>query len=303
MWKDSNEFNSQENEESKYGLSSHLLSDNTTTFLKEVWNLWDEQFWSNFLLKQGYDQIYFNGISARNKKCFKPFNSKILEHGKSFKNTIGQYIEIGSSNSKSKLPFGRITDIGKILTKYEKIKDNEEENKKQIILLHESFVTRIGIVDERIQSFCQSKYSASDDEEICFFNIFKKTGIYLPKKQENNNSIDLNSSNFQKDQIGLNLKKWLKESAPKLDFLLIHLGIIEKLEGGSDVEKIRASINNIQKFNHSLNIILISGRGKPHNLPGETRFLNYSQVANYTSDGLSKFMLTDLCQSARKTDI
>ena len=132
--------------------------------------------------------------------------------------------------------------------------------------------------------------------------------IHIPHKSkdettDNGHDINLSNANYS-DLLKKKILRWIKTESPKLDFLFIHMGIIEKLCGNTDHDILRDYFKKyiINKLGQC-KVIIMSGRGKPHNIPPYTRFLNYSQVAAYLCDNQSKYMLHDLCASARTIKI
>ena len=92
------------------------------------------------------------------------------------------------------------------------------------------------------------------------------------------------------------------------------MGVIEKLissynkdkkanyekEKPVDVSKFIKEIfldNDNKKYN---SIIVTSGRGKPHNLPDDIRYLNFSVVTNYLITMRNKFAFTETLYCARR---
>ncbi|MCD4680742.1 MAG: hypothetical protein K8S00_10180, partial [Bacteroidales bacterium] len=294
IWMNSTEFGKQneKNEVNSKSLLSHLISASIDNFLKDVWDLWNIYFWRKMKLL-GYEEMSFEGYKARKNKSQNVYKWRFLNHAKEYEKykKAYTYCDIGTSFSFSKIPLGNITTISELIDAYEKVRVNVDANKMPLILLHESVVTKIGIVDERVQSFGKGKYR----EKITYNELFNKMNICLPKKD-----IDLNCPNDKIEEVASDLLRWINVVSKKLDFLLIHLGIIEKFFGKEDDTSIKDFIDEIIPDDKDLKVILISGRGKPHNLPKKIRFLNFSQVAYYTCDNQSKYMLTDLCFSARK---
>jgi MoaA/NifB/PqqE/SkfB family radical SAM enzyme len=204
-------------------------------------------------------------------------------------------------------PFSSLSRTSKILAQF-----NIESTDTIKGKLYESVLTRIGIIDERIQEasekmFYSRKTDNPDEEEkkMSYKKIFEKTGVVIPDKT----NIDLKEKIFQSngdDNIKKKLEeKWFKDNLKTLDFLIIHLGIIEKLipvkDKNDDPEIIKKYIcDNIKNHNNKLNIIIVSGRGKPQNLPEEFSFLNYSVLANACIDNREKYLLTQIVFSARK---
>lgn len=194
----------------------------------------------------------------------------------------------------------------------------------------QSWPIKIGVLDERIQSFCLEKYSISqpingckygnsqkdEEKKLCyhlkggvpFYDIFRYTNIYVPEI----NKCNLNLQTFDKDYENILLN--LQDLTKACDFIVLHLGIIEKLIAASNrinksnfynkedpqkvSEFIRKNITSNEEAKYDC-IVLTSGRGKPHNLPKDIRYLNFSTISQYLTTQRNKFALTEALYSAR----
>lgn len=172
----------------------------------------------------------------------------------------------------------------------------------------ESIHNKIVIIDERIQEYAKhGKYSAIDGNEIKVSDIYESTNIYVPTDKV----CDLGIQNFD-----LEYNKIFKffEDHSDANFFVIHLGIIEKLiqshNRREDVfhtfnkekgikEFLEETICNTYKIDYS-RLVIISGRGIPHNLPSDTRYLNFSIISQYMIDLRFKYLLSEAIFSARK---
>lgn len=270
-----------------------------------------------------------------------------LDHAQAFWAKVDfQYFDIGTSYSRSRLPFCNKSNDGE-----ERIATRLKKGVKYVnfesIELAESLLKKIGVVDERLQEFAfNTTYPVPTTEnkngpkvDVPFYILLGYMGIYFPPKeiknepesfyQEistkniNNTTIEkINIKNLDKGQLidlmskdfkeildnknsGKNksieekLIDWIASYGREMDYLLIHLGVLEKMFGTDpEVLKNKYKEQIIDKL-HNTKVIIISGRGKPDNLPDGELFLNYSQVAAYISDNQSKYMLTELCLSSR----
>jgi len=171
----------------------------------------------------------------------------------------------------------------------------------------ESIHTKIVVVDERIQEYAKhGTYHTADGDEIKAIKIYKNTGIYVPDESV----CKLGSQVFDK-QFSKILGVFRDQN--DANFFIIHLGIIEKLIESYNrtvsarmydketqvkdfLEEVVCSPTGID-YNR---LIIISGRGKPHNLPDDTRYLNYSIVSQYMIDLRFKYLLSEAVFSARK---
>lgn len=171
----------------------------------------------------------------------------------------------------------------------------------------ESVHTKIVVLDERIQEYAKCGiYKPAEGEAIAVKDIYSNTGIHVPDEWDCNLSSQVFDSEFG---------KILRTFSDHKDasFYVIHLGIIEKLmesynRGAGErkydketqvkkfLEEVCVQPNNID-YNR---LIVISGRGKPHNLPNDTRYLNYSIISQYMIDVRFKYLLSEAVFSARK---
>jgi len=223
-----------------------------------------------------------------------------------------------------------------------------------------SWPLKIVVIDERIQYFAKNaKYAlerpdnngvceAKSKDKVCWHDngvpyskLYEKTNILVPDIEMDCN---LNEQNFYSktsgnDQYDKILKyihdhfvaEKLEQTTDstrieKTEFLVIHLGVVEKLitawnkkgeatnfdkEKKDDVRKfIRGKLltpsncasTNEEKMNSLYDwVIITSGRGKPHNLPNDIRYLNFSVISQYMITQRCKYAFTEALYSARKT--
>lgn len=199
-----------------------------------------------------------------------------------------------------------------------------------------SWPIRIAVLDERIQSFSKESYAISQpEEERCFdcdyhengvrySEIYRRTNIFVPSYSEAN----LNSQNFNEeyDKIIEYIKNLIQEherndegfgnalDCNPFEFIVVHLGIMEKLissynnaketnfdkEKPDDVSRFIKEILLDKKNEMYDSIVITSGRGKPHNLPNDIRYLNFSVVSQYLITLRNKFAFTEAVYCARK---
>lgn len=218
-----------------------------------------------------------------------------------------------------------------------------------------SWPLKIAIIDERIQSNLTEKYSIqqppsgncnSKEKKKCFHkkgvpytDLYKNTNVIVPSIETANLNHQFFSEDYQKiiDYISFCTKKISindERNGNGLDdkpceFVVIHLGIIEKLitafneknKNNKDAEPKyfdKDKQDEVDKFIKTIilgisnpesmadderktydSIVLTSGRGKPHNLPKDVRYLNFSAVSQYLSTQRNKYALTEALYSAR----
>lgn len=210
-----------------------------------------------------------------------------------------------------------------------------------------SWSVKIAVIDERIQSISKERYNIQSNPScspkgecfhskgVPFAELYKHTNIILPP-----DDIDLNHQSF--DPILNKMKKFIRKCTHKIpaedpfgngvakkpcEFIVIHLGVIEKLilahnRKGKRSKKTQIEYNKEKQeqvgdfIKHELlglsasmcqsdrnvydKIIITSGRGTPHNLPEDLRYLNYSAVSQYLTTQRNKYAFTEVLHSARK---
>jgi hypothetical protein len=128
--------------------------------------------------------------------------------------------------------------------------------------------------------------------------------IFLPPlKDHTDHNIFFDLAYKDAKQYEVPLSRWLAEKASSgLDFLVIHIGIIEKL-AGTDQNSIARWLADTQRIiGGHVTIVVVSGRGNPSNLPPGTRFVAYSNVARYVLEDHCKFQLVNILEQARNLD-
>ena len=209
------------------------------------------------------------------------------------------------------------------------------------------------VLDERIQEFASTnKYSIHNldgcnpkgGENNCYHIhggipyhiIYEKTNVVIP---DSNNECNLNAQNYYSEQkyyvkteylriIETFQKFVLKQKTEKHFFIIIHLGIIEKLIDAHKALNIKCDYNkddsrstrefiitvilNKEKENKKIkndledlseyydHIIVTSGRGTPQNIPQGIRYLNFSIISQYMISLRNKYAFAEALFSARR---
>lgn len=179
-----------------------------------------------------------------------------------------------------------------LLSKWERSNNGE----KLKITLEFNLAARltVGILDERIQA-----QATNDDEKIR--KVLNDMKIFVPSVN-GDEGFDLYANSFQVESnsktIAKKIRDWLEKYKNKYDYLIIHQGIIEKTLNKTDQKDIEGFI---EEFNEcKAQIIIISGRGKPSNLPNNVLYLPFSLVNQYVMTYRSKIYLYKLLISARR---
>jgi len=299
------------------------ISELSEDFIYELWTIYFQDkdkkadYYKEAVLKDIKGKVVGNQLN---------YYAKLSNHGVNYcelvANNENKFIEIGFSATEQ---FTQVTGI------YRKISNSDLP--KQIM-----------VIDERIQSHSLERYKIKENQcnhEIvkrCFHKedgvpyqiIYKNTNITVPDEKADCN---LNAQSFSdKNEQGiteyLKILKFINDNISDKEFIVIHLGIIEKLisahnntnnngklfdkenkkdvesfikEKVIDIERLKKQFNtkNINLFSIYDKIVVTSGRGKPHNLPSNIRYLNFSIVSQYMIDLRNKFAITEALYSAR----
>lgn len=266
-----------------------LLPFDIQGFIDEIWKCYikgkeEYQFYSRYDGIDIDDNVLGEILKGKTTKG----SANYFDHGAGYNSSKMNFKEIKSSAVESFLP--RVEDI------------------VMGIQFMESIHTRIVVLDERIQEYAKhGTYNPIKGDLISVSDIYKNTNIFIPEEVVCN----LGAQSFD-----LEYDKMLELFVNQRDasFFIIHLGVIEKLieshnrrKGSRRYDKeneireflegvICSDPNNID-YNR---LIIISGRGRPHNLPAYTRYLNYSIVSQYMIDLRFKYLLSEAVYSARK---
>lgn len=175
-------------------------------------------------------------------------------------------------------------------------KETREMQKRIRMELMEAALTKVVIIDERIQKEAGDKFVEALPYGKTFLDELRWANIYVPDKNE----IDLyNHKEFSENKKEKTIK-WIEKqySDHRPDFFVIHLGIIEKLVGSSP-DEIESFIKGLIRIDDQINIVLTTGRGKPHSVPEDALFLHYSNVSKHIIQHKSKYHLCKVLFSAR----
>lgn len=270
--------------------------------LKYKMNIFDDNDWLiNFTHHgSGFDRLYESFLSNNTNLHLEPFGSIDL-------NKLGKSIRVEKRNENT----GDIIDLS----------ENLSFDEIYSLKLIDSCYTNICVIDERIQEAAYKykyKPEGSSTTEIPFWKLFASSNVIIPEEK-----INLNLQSFKdiKEDLFKFIQKlskhnsYLNYSRDKVDFFIIHLGILEKLIKTEDSWKYGFGKNGILQYvkkifgvdeNSRINekissrIIIVSGRGKPHNLPDEFNFLSYSILSQVCIENRLKFSLSEIVYSSKK---
>jgi hypothetical protein len=236
------------------------------------------------------DEHRISGTRVLNNPTIKTLAGKVVLHRHGDK----QFEGLDLKNYPDKLfyyePYSTQTATGRLLSQNPSLADNQAS-----VILDEFNLAaklKVGMLDERIQS----EACKEEGKKRIILNGMK---VFIPDEK----TINLNSNSFR-GGIATQITDWIKIQKYNCDYIIIHQGIIEKTIGSTDVKMIEAFINNFYtseiKNKIKAELIIISGRGKPSNLPKGIFYLPYSLINQYINTYLSKIYLYKLLKSARR---
>jgi hypothetical protein len=276
-----------------------------------LWNEWEKVFNAPKTIfyiandeqpeREGFTPfVFFNHVGVDQPQVIKKRIQGILED----ENKTGYY-EALSSKAQSALPnFNFLSQpngaddkpIDIYLSKVECPK--KVESKK----IFESCLSRIVVIDERVQSVLDDTYM-----EVPFKQLYKKSNIFIPeynRKTKTEECIDLAALNY--DEVLINkLKSYINcQVSKKCDFIIFHYSILERMFAKSEQEELIIAINNyLDILSTKVNVIITSGRGTPKQLTKSVRYVNLSPILSALVEVRSKYLINSLLHSSRKTYI
>ena len=182
---------------------------------------------------------------------------------------------------------------------------NEKTTIPQLVSLAEMTKTKVCIIDERIQAFAEYKVYSYDDHSVPFHQYFPHIQVHIPRIDSNTDP-NLNVPDFgtlnDQNSVQAKLKTYL-EVKSSCDFIIIHLGIVEKM---LDI-KSKETVNNkilelVGGCNEMYNkIVITSGRGTPDTVPDNCRYLPLTVVQYCVETSFDKFLLVKALYNSRKS--
>lgn len=288
--------------------NEHISFDSAEKFIESVWEQYAlEHFFKDnvtYCVKNSSRLLCVNS-SANNiqlqTECNVPncFSVYVDNHNEKWnENGRHSYYDMACSHSK----------ISKLITRI-----FQSKKIKTIAEYLEIINTKIIIIDERIQQNISNenrKYNANNINTP-LTEYFEKQKLFIPKQS----NCDLNEVSFgtlaesdceNDETVSSAICRYIKgqlTGTEQPDFVIIHLGILEKmLPSGKDKKQkdiddlIKCLFNNERK-----RLVVTSGRGKPNNLPDDIPFVPLALVQNAVETLFDKFLLTKILFNARKS--
>lgn len=164
-------------------------------------------------------------------------------------------------------------------------------------MLEEAALTQVVVVDERIQKMLENQWFGKEigcvQEDA--FAYLRGMGVWVPDPKQEGHPNFADPALFQEEEEKLIafLDQFKGEQAA--DFLVIHIGLVESMLRRSRGNPAREWIEKHLPENGRTEYIIISGRGKPLDIPLRFRYLPYNNISlTLLKDCPSKY---HICQS------
>ena len=272
----------------KNKITRRVLVNHSSGSASDIWKNWIRDLCNKkniseiniYKLYDGDKQLVLNEKTGSDGK---PFNALFIRHSDIPENKDFNHYEFYFNHSF----FDRYLEA-----------DTHREQLDPILI--ESVATSIALLDERVQHFSHDT-KMDQSEAATLVDYLSLLGIHIPKRENVWLNSDYNDSYYEK------VSDWIETQVRSSDFLLIHIGILEKtlqLAKYNDAQKKKA----IEKYLFDFDVpdsqilekvIFISGRGKPDTIPEDFRFLNFSNLSRFINKDICKATLTQLLYSAR----
>ena len=264
------------------------LIDRGEAFLKRTWAKWIKDYCKKKQLDHSKIQLYILESQDQTIEYANPDHLLIFDlHGSRLATDLKRNLDqLGFYQA-----YTSVDPTGRILNSTKSLSPTQQETLRLQLL--EAAITKVLVIDERIQR--DILRISKTGKEGDFFAKLRRMLIYVPDPGENEPNL------FQVNNIP-EVEQWLVEKLTqhKFDFVVLHLGLLESWLG-SKMENISNWIDDkIRRHDDQCEIILISGRGKPHQFPPSVTYQPASTISEYIVGGPpSKFHLVQVLFSSR----
>lgn len=248
-----------------------------TSLEEAVWSQWIRETYGIF--NSLNDQcpapqiVLFDHLYAGNMELWTGLQ-EFMNHGRVV------YGEILSSNAQKKLPGFR-----EKLSRYCLGLRNYPSSKNK---LWEAYDTCVLAIDERIQDFAEKNYGSLTIQEKA---ILRLSNVIIPDKKE----CDLAAEVYIPELV-TKIEGFINDSLSRIDFLLIHYGILERMYPVGDAKK-----QKMWEWSKGTKVIVTTGRGKHSlSLPETVSYVNLPTVLNAFVDNRNKYTINHILNQARR---
>lgn len=256
-----------------------------------LWKEWLKRYCRNKNLRYSRLRLYVPAFKMQPPKA-----SDVMAHPENWLiyDDHGDWLEHNQEILPEKLGFYQshrsIDPLGITLSNTRSLSSHQKELIKREMI--EAAITEVIIVDERIQLEAMQQRK---DRQHGLFDLLPAMKVHLPDPEAGGPDL------YAGQQADV-LARWLGEklSASRVDFVVLHLGILEAWIG-STMSDISGWIEeHIVKIDSRPEIVLTSGRGKPHQFPMNYSFQSFNNIARHLIEGgPSKYHLAKTLFSSR----
>lgn len=309
------DYHNKDKKQEEQIIDCNVLKLSQEQLITEVWRTWTNKKLSDKKLTFKTSGKIIYGKFYPIYDDYGDYEVKLDPHGESYCGvTNGEYREV--------FPKSQFEHLRK---KIEKVNPEHKELIEKLKFI-DSTLTNVLVLDERIQELVlKERYYPENNthvfEGFTFKELWDNANVYVPEKAE----INLSEKNFSKKYIdsiheiignkliqgnrvkinsdGTETSKD-KRTCKGLDFIVIHLGVIEKILKGQnndnkDETEISTFISQFTEKYKGVTVIITSGRGKPENLPNDIPYLGYSIISQYLVENRFKSLFAQMLYSAR----
>lgn len=169
--------------------------------------------------------------------------------------------------------------------------------------LVEAGLTTVAVVDERVQrqAYEEERRYGKTGAETTFrlMTVLSNMNVWVPSKDFA--GADLDAPNIDA------IETWLdrlptKPRQKRLDFLVIHQGILDRLKDQLTAQGKTAEqwLEELTECHRISSLVVCSGRGRPAGLPAQARFAPVSSVLKWVVQSKSKYHLCQTLYASRR---
>lgn len=275
---------------SKKITSRLVIGNNSSLSATNIWHQWI----SHISGKKNISEVSVFKLIEKNSNPELIFKKQVNQFGESYKALFIRHADIPDTQRYDHYEYYPDNSF------FHRFLNESDQSEQMEPLLIEGVISKIAILDERIQKFLyETSFKQSSAPSLV--DYFELLGINIPQKTDLCLNSEFDPSYYEK------ISEWIEEKLRSSDFLLIHIGILEKslqLAKYQDAQKKK----RIEEFLHGFNIeknllyekvVFISGRGKPDTIPEDFRFLNFTNLNRFINKNICKTTLVQLLYSAR----
>ncbi|MEM7381431.1 MAG: hypothetical protein AAF361_09590, partial [Bacteroidota bacterium] len=269
--------------------------------VNQTWEIWLQYLRKRSAMYDSSGEMPFNRVGVntgalKGKLVFDDHAKWVTQQGNSLRQNELNFYEFYRSETPTGLLMQHLsTDHSSIDPGGQGTEDRQEQ--RLTYLLEEAALTKVVIIDERIQQMLKNQRFGKEVKYVQndAFTYLQGMGVWVPNPQQADHPNFDDPALFRHEQEKLirYLNQFTGEEAA--DFLVIHIGLIETMLRKTRGNPVKEWIETYLPENGRTEYVIISGRGKPLDIPQRFRYLPYNNVSlAVLKDCPSKY---HICQS------